>query len=71
VIALRAPYSPPIARADPPAPGDESILVTGFLLFLAAAVVGGLIVWAWKGPAAGAATAWFISPIPPPPLSPI
>jgi hypothetical protein len=38
---------------------------------LVLAVVGGAAVWVWKGPLAGAATAWFISPIPPPPFSPI
>lgn len=73
MFALRAPYVPDLVAhpAAPTDPEESSIIIKGFWFFLVAAVVGGLIVWVWKGPVAGAATAWFISPIPPPPLAPI
>lgn len=63
-------YTVPMALAAPD-PEIPDWVVKSFWFFLAAAAVGGVAVWLWKGPAAGAATAWFISPIPPPPLSPI
>ena len=73
MFSLRAPYAVSLARraAPPDPPGGESLLVEGFWFFLIAAAVGGVAVWLWRGPVAGAATAWFISPVPPPPLSPI